>query len=157
MDSDAGRREVKSGSVTQTRFYSHNSHTKRSSTRASELNSPREKFFSSFNGPQLSSNTPYQTKMSELTSDRITKQPFRNIQSKIDRIRVNNGGQSALSNLSSMSAQTANNMAVRPFARTSFGQALMEEHVQHHKLNFNYGADSHLVPSNSSVERMRQQ
>ena len=94
--------------------------------------------------------------MEELTSDRIRGQPFRNIKNKIDRIRVNNGNQSALSQLSSLSAATANNLAVRPFARTSFGQALMEKQVQHHKLNFNYGTDSALGPSHSSVERMRQ-
>ena len=73
---NSNNRGVKSGSVTQTRFYTHNnSNKKRSSTRASDMPSAREheRMLSSFNGPQMSPNEPFQTKMSELTSDRISK------------------------------------------------------------------------------------
>ena len=55
--------------VTQTRFYENG---KRLQTGASEVNSPRDKFFNaSFNGPKLLSSEGYSTKISELTQDRI--------------------------------------------------------------------------------------
>lgn len=90
-------------------------------TRASDISSKRDKFFnSSLNGPKLRANEPYETRISELTQDRIRRQPFSNMKAKIDRIRINTGG-SALSSGTS-SATTVNHLAVRPFARTALGK-----------------------------------
>lgn len=47
----------------------------------------------------------------------------------------------------SNAATTANFMAVKPFARSSYGHKLMEDKVQHHKLTFNHGIDSGLAPA----------
>ena len=122
----------------------------------SHVSSPREKFFNgSFNGPRQYTNEPYESKNSELTEERIKSQPFTNIKSKIDRVRVNLGG-SALSSGTS-SANAALNLAVRPFARSAFGHQMMEEQTQHHKLNFNYGKDAKLGPSEKSINLMRRQ
>ena len=74
---------------------------------------------------------------------------------KIDRIRINKGG-SALASMSS-SAAAANNMAPQPFGRSSYGAKMMEHNIKHHKLTFNYGADSGLAPSENSIEIMRKQ
>lgn len=87
----------------------------------------------------------YDTAIQELTHDRIKRQPFHGIKSKIDRVRINKGG-SALANMSN-AATTANFMAVKPFARSSYGHKLMEDKVQHHKLTFNHGIDSGLAPA----------
>ena len=69
IDYSSPHNAVDRGCATQMRFYS-----MRSSTRASEVPSDRDKFFnSSFNGPKLIASEPFDTAVTELTNDRIKR------------------------------------------------------------------------------------
>ncbi len=65
-------------------------------------------FYSTINGSQFNQpHEAYHSKFSELTSDRIARQPLIDGKKRLDRIRVNSGGnalkaQSALDNASKM-------------------------------------------------------
>ena len=52
---------------------------------------------------------------------------------------------------------TSNMMAVQPFARTGYGHALMDGIIRQHKLNFDYGLEAQLGPSDEAVQLLREQ
>ena len=52
---------------------------------------------------------------------------------------------------------TSNMMAVQPFARTGYGHALMDGMIRQHKLNFDYGLDANLGPTDEAVQLLREQ
>ena len=72
---------------------------------------------------------------------RLARHPGMNpIKGNTDRIRINNGGRSALSMKPNLMNNSSNLMAVQPFARTAYGHSLMEGKIRHHKINFNYSS-----------------
>ena len=108
-------------------------------------------------GPYFQPNEAYQTKVADLTTERILKQPFPQMKRKIDRIRINQGNISnAGSTLSASQATTSAMMTTLPFSRTGMGSQLKENLVHHHKLVFDYGSESANAPSDKALASLRE-
>ena len=89
----------------------------------------------------------------ELTQERIARHPIPSLKSKYDRIRIQKGG----SALSHKPVAASNMMAVQPFSRTGQGHQLMDGIINQHKLNFDYGKQNPLGPSDFAVANLRHQ